>query len=83
MTEVKYQCDGELCKVYFICPGCLKSLENKYNALLEFVNETDFIELNDKNLKRNAAIPDDSYLRQQSEYVLRLKKLLREMGEIE
>ena len=58
------------------------SLVNKYSKLLEFVKETDFIELPIEQLKTLAAYPDDSYLRKQAEYVLSLKELLKEIGEL-
>jgi hypothetical protein len=57
-------------------------LEFKYKKLLEFVKESDYIDSTIEELEINSKITDDSYLRLQSEYILQLKQVLKEIGEL-
>lgn len=59
-----------------------KNTAVKYHKLLEFVKESDYIDSTIEQLEINSKIPDDSYLRLQSEYILQLKQVLKEIGEL-
>jgi hypothetical protein len=70
------------CKVELYDHANCYQLAIKYNKLLEFIRETDFIELDNKTLLSLSNITNDSYVRRQAEYVLSLKSLLKEIGEL-